>query len=150
MWWRTIAIAGCLLVIAGATRGRGQDWEQVPSEPGADASKAPVSEGGLLKGLLATTPGKADVGCTLVGQFAEQTARARDKGASEAAQLKTVDDPHGTLYKLAAANRLPNGTASTMSATLHGEIVYVYRHPEMTPAQLEAHWRRVCENPTSS
>ncbi len=137
-------------MLLAAVPARGQDWEQVPSEAATAAPEAPASDNGVLKELLAPTAVKANTGCKLVGQFAEETAKARDKGSSEASQLKTVDDPHGTLYKLAAANRLPDGAANTVSATLHSEIVYVYVHPEMTPAQLKAHWRQVCENPTSS
>jgi hypothetical protein len=150
MWGRGIAIAGCLLMLTGAAAAQDEGWEQVPSEPAAGAPALSATGSSLLKGLLATAPGKTDVGCKLVAQFAAETAKARDKGVSEESQLKTVDDPHGTLFKLASSNRLPSGTSSTMSATLHSEIVYVYEHREMTPAQLSAYWRQVCENPGSS
>jgi hypothetical protein len=144
---RAVAIAGCVLAMLAVAPALAQngDWEQVPSEP---APNAPPDAAGALGGMLGNAP-QANLGCELVGRFVQDAAEARDKGASEQSQLRTVDDRNGTLYKLAASSRLPAGTAETLGATMHREIAYAYAHRELTPAQLKAHFEQECANPAA-
>lgn len=137
---RVTAIAGFLLLMLGAAVALAQsgDWQRVPS--------ALPSMSGALGGMLGKFGGKSNIECTLVARLAEDAAKARDKGVSEQTQLKTVDDPHSTFQTIAAASHLPAGTTQALSAMIHGEIAYVYAHREMTPGQLESHFRDTCEH----
>ncbi len=146
-------VAGFLLAMLAAAPAlaQGDDWEQVPSAPAPGAiPNAPPGAAGALGGILGRSAGKANLGCELMGRMAEAAAKARDKGASERSQLKTVDDPNGTLYKLAAARKLPSGTTDSLSAMMHREIAYAYAHREMTPAQLKSHFEQQCANPAAT
>lgn len=136
---RVTAIAGFLLLMSGAAAlAQGGDWQRVPS--------GLPSMSGALGGMLGSFGHKSNLECTLAARLAEDAAKARDKGVSEQTQLKTVDDPHGTFQTIAAASHLPAGTTRALSAMIDGEIAYVYAHRDMTPGQLESHFRDACEH----
>lgn len=142
---RTLAIIGCLFatLVAAPAFAQDGDWQRVPSAPPATTPKVPP-------GAAGEPGGETNMGCALVARLAEAAATARDKGASEQSQLKIIDDPNGSLHTLAAASHLPFGATEVLSATIHREVVYIYAHPEMTPAQLEAHFEGECGQPSRS
>lgn len=140
---RVMALAVCLLMLSVVPHlARADGWEQVPSGQGAHARAGIGSS--VLSGMAASLRGRKKLGCGLAGKFAEDTAKLRDKGVSEQAQLNKIDDPHGTFGKLASASRLTGDTAAALRTTLHRAVVYVYSHPDMTPAQLRSHWQQSC------
>jgi len=130
-----------LALLAAPVFAQGDDWEQVPSAPDQDAVTA---SGGANKAL-----NKGSMACTLVGAFVEQTAKERDKGATQESQLTSIDKPNGKLAQLTIGSMLTADTSGMLRAGLHREVAYVYEHREMTPAQLGAHARQACGNPES-
>jgi hypothetical protein len=131
-----------LALLAVPAFARGDDWERVPSAPHQGAATA---SGAATKAL-----NKSSMACTLVGAFVEQTAKQRDKGATQESQLASIDKPNGKLAQLTIGNMLTADTSGMLRAGLHREVAYVYEHREMTPAQLGAHARQTCGNPGSS
>ena len=130
-----------LALLAVPAFARGDDWERVPSAPDQGAATA---SGAATKAL-----NKSSMACTLVGAFVEQTARQRDKGATQESQLASIDKPNGKLAQLTIGNMLTADTSGMLRAGLHHEVAYVYEHREMTPAQLGTHARQTCGNPES-
>jgi hypothetical protein len=131
-----------LALLAVPAFARGDDWERVPSAPDQGAATA---SGAATKAL-----NKSSMACTLVGAFVEQTAKQRDKGATQESQLASIDKPNGKLAQLTIGNMLTADTSGMLRAGLHREVAYVYEHREMTPAQLGANARQTCGNPESS
>jgi hypothetical protein len=131
-----------LALLAVPAFARGDDWERVPSAPDQGAATA---SGAATKAL-----NKSSMACTLVGAFVEQTAKQRDKGATQESQLASIDKPNGKLAQLTIGNMLTADTSGMLRAGLHREVAYVYEHREMRPAQLGAHARQTCGNPESS
>ena len=130
-----------LALLAVPAFARGDDWERVPSAPDQGAAAA---SGAATKAL-----NKSSMACTLVGAFVEQTAKQRDKGATQESQLASIDKPNGKLAQLTIGNMLTADTSGMLRAGLHREVAYVYEHREMTPAQLGAQARQTCGNPQS-
>jgi hypothetical protein len=124
------------LIFAGAL-ARSDEWEQVPPDYGQVAPGKNNMDGAPLSA-------KAGMACTMVGAFAQEAAKLRDKGVSEKSQLASIDKPGGKLYQLTVAARLSAAAGSAVRAGIHREIAYVYEHREMTPAQLAAQARQVC------
>jgi hypothetical protein len=139
-----IVIGGLVLALLAAPAfAQSDDWEQVPSATGQDATTA---NGAASKALAGN---KGSMACTLVGAFVEQTAKQRDKGATQESQLASIDKPNGKLAQLTIGNMLTADTSGMLRAGLHREVAYVYEHREMTPAQLGAQARQTCGNPQS-
>jgi hypothetical protein len=130
-----------LALFAAPALAQGDDWEQVPSAPDQGAATA--------SGATTKTLNKSSMACTLVGAFVEQTAKQRDKGATQESQLASIDKPNGKLAQLTIGNMLTADTSGMLRAGLHREVAYVYEHREMTPAQLGTHARQTCGNPES-
>jgi hypothetical protein len=130
-----------LALLAVPALARGDDWEQVPS---VSDRGAPTASGATTEPL-----NKSSMACALVGAFVEQTAKQRDKGATQESQLASIDNPNGKLAQLTIGNMLTADTSGMLRAGLHREVAYVYAHREMTPAQLGAHARQTCGNPES-
>ena len=130
-----------LALFAAPALAQGDDWEQVPSAPDQGAATA--------SGATTKTLNKSSMACTLVGAFVEQTAKQRDKGATQESQLASIDKPNGKLAQLTIGNMLTADTSGMLRAGLHREVAYVYEHREMTPAQLGAQARQTCGNPQS-
>jgi hypothetical protein len=124
------------------------DWEQVPSSgtPNASAGNGASSDGAGI-GAAAPADARDRASCATVGSFALQLAKMRDAGASEQSQLDSIDRPNGKLYRLTAGNGLPAETAAALRASIHNEIAYVYKHRELTPAQISAQARERCGKP---
>jgi hypothetical protein len=132
-----------LALLAALAFAQSDEWEQVPSEP--NQSAAP--EGGVA--VKPSAGGKGAMVCSLVAALAERMAKLRDQGVTKDAQLANVDKPGGKLYELTVSGMLPPATAGALRAGIDREIVYVYEHREMTPAQLGAQARETCGNPQS-
>lgn len=150
---RTILLAGCLLaMLAGPAFAQGDDWVRVPSPPPPRASRNPPASAGVGAPGATSAPAPAPVGqgCEIAGRLAEQTAEARDKGASSESQLEVLDDPDGVFHRIADAARRAGDTAGMVNASFHREVAYVYAHREMTPAQLKAYWEQACANPAAA
>lgn len=140
-----ITIAGLALALGLAQAfAQSDEWEQVPSDSGQAAA---TEDGGTAKAPMGD---KSAMACGMVAMLVQQTAKLRDQGVTEESQFASIDKPSGKLYRLTIGNMLSADTAGTLRAGIHREIVYVYEHREMTPAQLGDRARQACGNPESS
>ena len=138
-----IAMAGlALALLAAQAFAQSDQWEQVPSDSGRG------TEGGAT--AMPPAGDKSAMACAMVGALVRQTAKLRDQGVTQESQLASIDKPGGKLYQLTIVNMLPAGSAGTLRAGIHREIVYVYEHREMTPAQLGDRARQTCGNAEGS
>jgi hypothetical protein len=138
----TIAIGVLVLaLLAAPALVRSDEWEQVPSESGHSAA---TESGGAATAPMGS---KGAMACAMVGALVQQAAKMRERGVSEQSQLASVDNPNGKVYQLTIGNMLSADTAAMLRAGIHREIVYVYQHRELTPAQLGARARQTCGNP---
>jgi hypothetical protein len=129
-----------LALLAAPIFAQSDEWEQVPSESGNTAA---ADGGGAAN---APAGDKSAMACGMVGVLVQETAKMRDRGVPES-QLASIDQPSGKLYQLTTGKMLPPDTAGVLRAGIHREIVYVYAHRDMTPAQLGARARRTCGSP---
>jgi hypothetical protein len=135
---RFLAIAVLMVsLLSAAAVAQNDEWEQVPAEPG------PAETGKINIPGPSGTP-DAGTGCGMVGAFAQEAAKLRDAGVSEETQLASIDKPGGKLYRLTERAALSADTRSEVRAAIHSEIAYVYKHREMTPAQLGTQARANC------
>ena len=139
-----VAIAVLIFsVISASALAQSDEWEQVPSESAQVAANKNNTDG-------ASIGAKAGMACTMVGAFAQEAAKLRDKGVSEKSQLASIDEPGGKLYQLTVGASLSPAAGSAVRAGLRREIAYVYEHREMTSAQLAAQARKSCGASNSS
>jgi hypothetical protein len=138
-----IAIAGiALALLVRPASLRCDEWERVPSDSGVGA---PATDGGQAAAAPAGNNGAT--ACTMVGALVKQAAKMRDQGVSEDSQVASIDNPNGKLYQLTNGHMLSADTADALRSGIRREIVYVYAHRELTPAQLGARARQTCGNP---